>query len=161
MSWEYKRRSVNGIFLRINELPSDTIKDNSENLTKTMMLTSTENNKALENLNDKILEISNDWGAISCYVLSPLSKITNLENISQFSSVEDSNSNRIFDLLKHNTLPVTLYDNSLTFRATGKIFGLKRGLLKTITMNTFDVFIRWRIIVWICKGNVFRCKSPG
>ena len=49
-----------------------------------MMLTPKENNKALENLNDKLLEILNDGGIIASY-LSSLSKITNPENTSQFN----------------------------------------------------------------------------
>ena len=88
------------------------------------MSTSKENNKALEKLNDKLLERMNDRGIIASYLSSPLSKITNPENTSQFTIVKDSNSNRINDLLIHNSIPVTLYDNLLTFRETGKIFEL-------------------------------------
>ena len=48
--------------------------------------------------------------------MSPLSKITNPENTSQFKLVKDSSSNRLNDLLIHNTIPITLHDNLLTFR---------------------------------------------
>ena len=48
------------------------------------MLTSKKNNKALENLNNKPLEIMNDRGKIAFYLISPLSKITDFENTSQF-----------------------------------------------------------------------------
>ena len=75
-----------------------------------MMLTPKENNKALENLNDKLLEILNDGGIIASY-LSSLSKITNPENTSQFKLVKDSNSNRVNDLPIYNTIPITLYNN--------------------------------------------------
>ena len=81
---------------------TDTIKNISENLTKTMMLTSKENNKAIENLNDKLLEIMNDRGIKASHLLSPLSQITNPEKASQFKLVKDSNSNRVNDLLIHN-----------------------------------------------------------
>ena len=102
------------------------------------MLTSKGNNKALENLNDKLLEIMNDKGIIATYSLSPLSKITNPENTSQFKLVNDPNSNRVIDLLIHNTIPVTLYNN-LTFRDTGTEFDLKEDLLKMITTNKKNV----------------------
>ena len=62
----------------------------------------------------------NDRGIIASYLLSPLSKITNLENTSQFNLVKDSNSYRVKELLIHNTIPVTLYDNLLIFRETTK-----------------------------------------
>ena len=54
--------------------------------------------------------------------MSPLSKITNPGNTTQFKLVKDSNSKRLNALLKHNTIPVTLYENLLTFRDTGKTF---------------------------------------
>ena len=78
---------------------TDTTKITSEDLTKTMMLTSEENKKALENLNDKLLEIINDRGILASYSLSPLSKTTNLENKSQIKLVKDPQSKRVNDLL--------------------------------------------------------------
>ena len=53
---------------------------------------SKENNKAVSNLNEKLLEIMNDRGILASLLLSPLSKITNLEHSSHFKLVEDSNS---------------------------------------------------------------------
>ena len=50
----------------------------------------------------------NDRGILASYILSPLSKITNLEKASQFKLVKDPNSNRVNELLKHNTKPFTL-----------------------------------------------------
>ena len=52
--------------------------------------------------------------------MSPLSKITNPENTSQFKLVKDSTSNRVNDLKIHNSIPITLYGKTLTFRDTGK-----------------------------------------
>ena len=49
-----------------------------------MMETSIKNNNALENLNDKLLEISNDRGIIASCLFSPLSKIIRPEHTSQF-----------------------------------------------------------------------------
>ena len=86
----------------------DTIKITSENLTKAMMLTSNENNRAIENLNDKLLETMNDRCKITSYLLSLLSKITNAENTSRFRLVNNSNSNRLNDSLIYNSRPITL-----------------------------------------------------
>ena len=80
------------------------------------MLTSEENNKAQEKLSNKLLEIAINRGMIAFYLLSPLSKIISLENTSQFKLVIDSTSKRVNGLLRHNSIPVTLYDNWLTFR---------------------------------------------
>ena len=81
----------------------------------------------------------NDRGTLATYLMSPLSKITNLENSSQFKIVKDHNSNRVKDLLIKNTIPITLHNNLLTFRDTGKEFKLKGDLLKTITNNNYNV----------------------
>ena len=102
------------------------------------MLTSKENNKALENLN-KLLEILNDGGIIAFYLMPPLFKITNPKISTQFKLIKDHNSNKVNDLLKENTLPVTLYNTSLTFRDTGKEFELKGDLLKMITNKNYNV----------------------
>ena len=80
-----------------------------------------------------------DRGIIASYLMSLLSKITNLENTSQFKLVKDHNSNRINDLLIKNTIPNIFYNNLLTFRDTGKKFELKGDLLKMITNNNLNV----------------------
>ena len=71
--------------------------------------------------------------------MSPLSKTTKPENTPQFKLVKDSNSNRANDLLIHNTIPFTLYNNLLTFRDTGKVFEIKGELLKMITTKNNNV----------------------
>ena len=71
--------------------------------------------------------------------MSPLSKITNAENTSQFKLVNDSSSNRVNDLLIHNTIPITLHDNLLTFRDTNEQFELKGDLLEMITNKNYNV----------------------
>ena len=68
---------------------------------------------------------------------SPLSKITNLEYTSQFKLVKDHNSNRVNYLLLHNTIPVTLYNNFLSFRVTGKIFELNGDLFRMVTNKNY------------------------
>ena len=71
--------------------------------------------------------------------MSPLSKITNPENSTQFKLVKDHNSNRVIDLLIENTIPMTLYKNLLTFRDTGKEFELQGDLLKKNKKNNIGV----------------------
>ena len=57
--------------------------------------------------------------------MSLLSEISNPENTSQFELVKDSTSNRVNDVLIHNSIPFTLYNNLLNFRDTGKFFSYK------------------------------------
>ena len=61
------------------------IKVTSQNVTKAIMETSKENNNALSNLNDKLLEIMNDTGILASYLLSSLSKFTNPEHTIHFT----------------------------------------------------------------------------
>ena len=93
---------------KVFESVTDTIKNTSEVWTKTMMLTSKENNKALENLNKKLLEMLNCRGIIASFLMSPLSKIENPDNKNQFKLVDDPNWQRVIDLLINETIPVTL-----------------------------------------------------
>ena len=124
---------------RVSEPVTRSLENTSENLTKAITESSKENNLALEILNNKLLEIMNDRGILASYLMSPLSKITNPENTSQFNLVKDHNSNRVNDLLLKNTIPFTLYNNLLTFRDTGKKFEMKGDLLKMITNNNYNV----------------------
>ena len=48
-----------------------------------MTETSIKNNKALLNLNNKLLEIMNDSGKMATFLMSPLSKNTESEHVSQ------------------------------------------------------------------------------
>ena len=75
--------------------------------------------------------------------MSLLSKITNPENTIQFKLVKDHNSNRVNDLLIKNTIPITLYNNLLTFRDTGKVFESKGDLLEMITKKK----VMWILLV--------------
>ena len=82
----------------------------------------------------------NDRGIIASCLLSPLSKITNPENTSQFKLVKDCTSNRVNDLKRNKTIPtITLHDNLLTFRDTNKVFEIKGELLKMITNKNNNV----------------------
>ena len=93
-----------------------------------------------------------------------LSKITNRENTNQFKLVKDLNSNRVNDLLIHNTKPVTLYNNLLTFQDTDKKFKLQ-DLLKLITNRNYNVDLAKlsdkKIIYDFAKEMYFDEKAPG
>ena len=81
----------------------------------------------------------NDRGILESYLMSPLSKITNPENTTQFKLIKDSSSNRVNDLKINNSIPITLHNNLLTFRDTNKQFELKGDLLKMITSKNYNV----------------------
>ena len=85
---------------KVFEPVTKSLENTSENLTKAVTESSIKNNQAKENLKNKLLEIMNDRGIIASNLLSPLAKITNLENSTQFKLVKDSNSNRVNALKK-------------------------------------------------------------
>ena len=116
-----------------------SLENTSQDITKTITESSIKNNQVIENLNNKLLEIVNDRGILASYLISPLSKITKPENTTQFKLVKDSISNRVNDLKINKTKPITLYNNMLTFRDTGKEFELKGELLKMITNKNYNV----------------------
>ena len=124
---------------KVFEPVTKSLENTSQDITKTITENSMKNNQAIENLNRKLLEIMNDRGILASYLMSPLSKITNPENASQFKLVKDSSSNRVNDLKINKTVPITLYNNSLIFRDTGKEFELKGDLLKMITNKNYNV----------------------
>ena len=124
---------------KVFEPVTKSLENTSENLTKATTETSIKNNLAIENINNNLLEIMNYRGILATYLMSPLFRITNPENASQFRLVTDHNSNRVNDLLMKNKIPITLYGNMLTFRDTGKQFELKGDLLEMITNSKFNV----------------------
>ena len=124
---------------KVFEPVTKSLEKTSQDITKTITETSNKNNQAIENLNNKLLETMNDRGILASYLMSPLSKITNPENNSQFKLVKDHNSNRVNDLLMKNKIPITLYGNILTFRDTGKKFELTGDLLEMITNCKYNV----------------------
>ena len=115
---------------KVFESIAKPLENTSQDITKLITESSIENNQAIENLNNKFLEIMNDRGILASYLMSPLSKITNPENTTQFKLVKDSNSSRVNDLKINNSIPITLHNNLLTFLDTGEEFELKGDLLK-------------------------------
>ena len=124
---------------KVFEPVTKSLENTSKDVTKTLTESSTKNNQAIENLNNKLLEIMNDRGILASYLMSTLSKITNPENSSQFKLVKDSSSNRVNDLKIHNSIPITLYGNMLTFRDTNKQFEWKGDLFEMITNSKYNV----------------------
>ena len=124
---------------KVFEPVTKSLINTSEILSEAITETSNKNNQAIENINNNLLEIMNNRGILATYLVSPLSRITNPENTSQFKLVKDPSSNRVNDLKIHNSIPITLYGNMLTFRDTNKQFELKGDLLEMITNSKFNV----------------------
>ena len=118
---------------------TDAIKNTSETITKTLTENSINNNKAIENLNEKILELMNDKGLISPYLASSLVNLFKPENKSQFRLNKDFESTKMNDFLINEGIPVTLFSNMLLFRDGSKSFKLDGDLLETMTNYNFNV----------------------
>ena len=116
---------------------TDEIKNTSEKITKTLTDNSV-NNKAIENFNEKILELMNDKGLIAPYLTSSLVILFRPENKSQFRLRKDTNSTKLNDFLIHRGIPVTLFSNMIIFRDSNKYFKLEGDLLKLITNYKFS-----------------------
>ena len=63
---------------------TDTLKKTSDNITKTITENSINNNKAISDLNEKILELMNDKGMIAPYLTTSLVEVFRKDNKSQF-----------------------------------------------------------------------------
>ena len=115
---------------KVFEPLTDTLKKTSENITKTI-----NNNKAIENLNEKVLESMNDKGLID----SSLIEVIKSDNKGQFRLTKDPNSTKPNDFLINEKVPVTIFSNMLTFRDTKKVFKIEGDLYKVITDYKFNV----------------------
>ena len=101
---------------------TDEIKNTSEKIAKTITENFINNNKAIENLNEKILELMNDKGMIAPYLTTSLVEVFKKDNKSQFRLRKDPNSTKLNDFLIHGNLPVTIFSNMITFRDSNKTF---------------------------------------
>ena len=117
---------------------TEEIKSTSEKITKTLTENSNNNNKAIENLNEKKLELMNDQGLIAPYLSSSLVNLFKPENKSQFRLRKDPNSTKLNDFLIHRGITVTLFSNMLLFRDSNRSFKLEGDLLKLITNYKFN-----------------------
>ena len=118
---------------------TDANQDTSDNLTKTIMENSINNNKAIENFNEKILELMNDKGLIVPFSAFSLVNIFKPENKSQFGLKKELKSTKVNDLLIYDCIPVSLFSNMITFRNSIKSFKLDGDLLETMTNYDFNV----------------------
>ena len=124
---------------KVFEPMTDTLKKTSDNITKTITENSINNNKAIENLNEKILELMNEQGLIASYLTTPLVEAFKKDNKSQFRLRKDPNSLKLNDFLIHGNIPVTIFSNMITFRDSNKTFRLEGDLLKVLTNYKFNV----------------------
>ena len=99
---------------------TDAIRKTSENITKTLTENSINNNKAIENLNEKILVLMNDKGMIAPFLASSLVNLIKPENKSQFILKKDPNSTKKNDFSMNEGIPVTLFTDMITFRDSNK-----------------------------------------
>ena len=118
---------------------TDTLKKTSENITKSITENSSNNNKAIENLNEKILELMNDKGMIAPFLASSLVEVFKFDNKSQFRLRKDPNSTKINNFLIHGNIPLTIFSNMINFRDSNKTFKLEGDLLRVITNYKFNV----------------------
>ena len=150
---------------KVFEPVTKSLENTSENITKAITETSIKNNQAIENINNNLLEIMNDRGILATYLMSPLSRITNPENTSQFKLVKDPSSNRVNDLKINKLIPITLYGNMLTFRNTNKKFELKGDLLEMITNSKINVDLASlsdkKLMYDFAKEMHFDLNAPG
>ena len=101
---------------------TDALKKTSENITKTITESSINNNKAIENLNEKVLELMNNEGMIAPYLASSLVNLFKPENKNKFRFKKDLNSTKMNDFLINEGIPVTIFSIMLTFRDSNKAF---------------------------------------
>ena len=137
----------------------------SEKLTKSITETSVENNKALENLNKKVLDLMSDKGMIAPYLASSLFNLFKPENKSQFELTKDHISIRMNDFLTNGGIPNILISIMLTFRDSNKPFKINVELLETMT--NFDFNVRQsnpqdqKLIYEFGDEMIFKIKQPG
>ena len=123
---------------KLFEPMTDELKNTSEKKTKTSTENSINSNKAIEILNEKILELMDKQGIIAPYLASSLVNLFKLENKSQFRLRKDHNSTKINNFLIHRGIPVTLFSDMITFRDTNKSFKLEGDLSRPITNYKFN-----------------------
>ena len=114
---------------------TNAIKNTSENITKSITENSINNNKAIEKLNEKILESMNDKGLID----GSLIEVIKSDNKGQFRLTKDPNSTKPNDFLINEKVPVTIFSNMITFRNTKKVFKIEGDLYKLITDYKLNV----------------------
>ena len=67
------KQNFHGDMKKVFEPVTKSLENTSQDITKTITDSSIKNNQALENLDNKLLEIMNDRGILASYLMSPLS----------------------------------------------------------------------------------------
>ena len=138
---------------------TDTIKDTSENLTQTITETYINNNKAIEKINGKFLELMKDKSLMAPYLVFPLVNLFKPEIERQFGFKKDLSSTEMNDFLINDGIPVTLFSNIITFRDSNKSFKLDGDLLETMTnFDSNDSHSnpkKSKFNLWVWKRNDF------
>ena len=124
---------------KVFEPVTKSLENTSQDITKTITESSINNNKAISDLNEKVLDSMNAKGLIAPYLASSLVNLFKPENRSQFRLRKDLNSTKINDFKINGGIPVTIYSNMLTFKDTNRTFKLDGDLLETITNYDFNV----------------------
>ena len=109
---------LNEVFENITK----SLENTSENIIKTFTETSIKNNKAISDLNEKILELMNDKSMIALYLASSFVNLFKPEIKSQFRLRKDVKSTEMNDFLIHGNIPVSLHSNMITFRDSNRGF---------------------------------------
>ena len=133
------KRNFHEDLKKVFEPMTNVIKNASEFLKKTITENSINNNKASENLNEKVLELMKDKGMRAPYLASTLVNLFEPENKSQLKLIKDQSSIRMKDFLINGGIPVSLYSNMLTLRDSIKSFKLDGDLLET--MKNYDFIV--------------------
>ena len=105
------KQIFHGDLKEVLEPITKSLEKTSENLTKTFTEVSVKNNKAISDLNEKILELMKDKGMIAPYLASSLVNLFKPENKSQFGLRKDLNSTEMNEFLIHGNIPVSIYSN--------------------------------------------------
>ena len=133
------KQNFHGDLKKVFEPMTNVIKNTSENITKTITGSSIINNKAIENSNEKVLELMNDKGMIARYLASSLVNFFKPANKSQFKLKKGQKSIRMNDFLINSGIPVSLYRHMLTFTDSNESFKLDGGLLETMKIYDLNV----------------------
>ena len=136
---ELSKQNFHEDMTKVFEPLTDTLKKTSENITKTITESPINNNKAISDLNEKILELMNNKGMIAPYLASSLVEVFESDNKSQFRLRKDPVSTKMNDFLIHGKIPVTIFSNMILFRDSNKTFKLEGDLLKVLSNYKFNV----------------------
>ena len=124
---------------KVFEPVTNKLKKTSENITKTITETSIKNNKAIPDLNEKVLELVKHDAMIAQNLATSLVELIKSENKSQIRLRKDPNSSKLNDFLIHRNIPVTIFSNMITFRESTETSILEGDLLKVITNYTISI----------------------